>query len=85
MGTKRNDLETVVAQAIQAYANVITKQVAEIIYDDPHQWGDRPCNTCNAISRLLQLPFGCDRYRQQGKYAERADYALEFYPEKKEE
>lgn len=28
---------------------------------DPHTYGQRPCETCRAVSRALGMPFGCVR------------------------
>lgn len=46
--------------------------VADLIYSDPHRWSERGCPTCRAISAIIGLPFGCDRYRAE-KAAKRAE------------
>ena len=38
-----------------------------LLQADPHQWGDRSCPTCTAISAIIGKPFGCDQYRQRLK------------------
>jgi hypothetical protein len=41
---------------------------------DPHQWSNRPCPTCRAISGLVGRKFGCYLY------AERIGNVQEVHP-----
>ena len=41
------------------------KAVLELLYKDPHQWSERPCPTCTAISALVGEPFGCTRFAKE--------------------
>lgn len=43
-------------------AIVITDVVSDMIYKDPHQWSERGCSTCEAISAITKKPFGCIKY-----------------------
>lgn len=38
---------------------VIAEAVARVFEVDPHQFSSRPCETCLAVSALLDRPFGC--------------------------
>ena len=53
----RNILDAAVAKA--------TEQIADLIYVDPHQWSNRPCQTCRAITAAMGKPFGCYRYQRE--------------------
>ena len=33
--------------------------LARLLESDPHQYGPRPCQTCTAVSAILERPFGC--------------------------
>lgn len=44
---------------IQAAARVLLNTVIDLIEGDPHQFGTRPCQTCRAISSIIDEPFGC--------------------------
>ena len=46
-------------------AGRIMKAVTDLIYEDPHDWSNRPCQTCKVITSLIGEPFGCTRYRVQ--------------------
>lgn len=36
---------------------------------DPHQFGTRPCPTCNTITNLIGRPFGCNaRHEPSAEY-----------------
>lgn len=46
-------------QVIQAAALVLMRSALELIQNDPHQWSERGCQTCRAVSTILREPFGC--------------------------
>lgn len=46
---------------------LLAQVVADLVYVDPHDWSNRPCATCRAVSAIIDRPFGCDRYRQEGR------------------
>lgn len=48
-------------QIVKAAANVLLESVADIIDEDPHMWGTRPCSTCKFVSTIVGRPFGCTR------------------------
>jgi hypothetical protein len=52
------DLEDRVA----ALERVFPDQVLDLIYHDTHQWSERPCPTCQSITRIVGRPFGCVRF-----------------------
>lgn len=52
-------------EAVLAAARAITKVALDMIYVDSHSWSTRPCTTCRAVSTLVGIPFGCDRYRAE--------------------
>ncbi len=54
-----------IEKMIKACANVLLDTIATAIYADPHQWSDRPCETCKAITGILDKPFGCYRYQEK--------------------
>jgi hypothetical protein len=53
--------------AVLLAARAITKAALDMFYVDPHQWSTRPCQTCSAVSALTGAPFGCERYKQDGR------------------
>ena len=57
---KRDELTQ---QAVKAAVGVIMGSVVETIGVDGHQWSDRPCQTCKAVSGLIGRPFGCYWYQ----------------------
>lgn len=52
-------------ECVLAAARAITAVACDMIYADSHSWSTRPCSTCRAVSTLIGLPFGCDRYRAE--------------------
>lgn len=34
-----------------------------LLYADPHQWSERPCQTCHSITVITGVEFGCTKYR----------------------
>lgn len=50
-------------QRIRALEQVLPAAVLDLLYADPHQWSERGCATCRAITQLVGQPFGCDRFR----------------------
>lgn len=35
-----------------------------LIQSVPHQWSERPCQTCSTITGISGIKFGCDFYRE---------------------
>ncbi len=56
-----------VEQAIRSALSIIMDAVIETIGVDGHQWSDRPCQTCQAVSSLIGKPYGCYWYQEQRK------------------
>jgi len=54
-------------QLIRACARTTFRPVLRLIYEDPHQWSDRPCATCRTITSLLGEKFGCYIYHEENK------------------
>jgi hypothetical protein len=52
-------------ELIRAAAKMLMSAVLQTIQADPHQWSDRPCATCRAVSGLAGQKFGCELYAQQ--------------------
>ena len=52
-------------QLIKTCARVIAGAALRLIQKDPHQWSTRPCSTCETITNLLDMPFGCVLYRKE--------------------
>lgn len=50
---------------VQQAVKILLRPVADLIYRDPHQWSQRPCATCRAVTSIIGEPFGCDRYRKE--------------------
>ncbi len=44
--------------------------ILNLIQADPHQWSDRPCPTCRAISTLAGRPFGCSALARMRRVAD---------------
>ena len=62
-------------QTDEVLAAAVKRQLGVILWilqDDPHQWSTRPCPTCETISQLAGLSFGCVRKRE-AENAQRAD------------
>ncbi len=56
-------------QAVRVSVGIIMDSVVEIIALDGHQWSDRPCQTCRAVTGLIGRPFGCYWYQAKKKQA----------------
>jgi len=52
---------------IKAAVGIIMDAVVETIGADGHQWSDRPCQTCLAVTSLIGRPFGCYWYQEKLK------------------
>ncbi len=50
---------------IKAAASVLIDAVLSILQDDPHQWSDRPCETCRNIGSIVGKPFGCYEFQRR--------------------
>ena len=58
---KMEDAE--IKQMVRVQVDIIMDAVVETIGIDGHQWSDRPCQTCKAVSGLINRPFGCYWYQ----------------------
>ena len=56
-----NDVEDIMKTGMFIFVNSVLRQ----LQDDPHQWSDRPCPTCCAVSAIVHKPFGCYEYQRQ--------------------
>lgn len=54
--------EPTIDEAIRSAARILMSAVLRTLQADPHQWSERPCQTCRAISALAGMPFGCYEY-----------------------
>jgi len=54
---------------VAALEALLPSAVLDLIQGDPHQWSNRPCPTCQPISKMIGRPFGC--YRFQAEQAKR--------------
>ena len=52
-------------EIIQAAVQLIIDPVLRLLQEDPHQWSERPCPTCRAISSLIGKKFGCYLYAER--------------------
>lgn len=60
-----NEIASLGPIPIDASGNqVVAEVVARLFESDPHQFGSRPCATCNQVSTVLGRPFGCQRKRE---------------------
>lgn len=50
---------------IRAAANIVLDTALRLIQADPHQWSERGCSTCRAVTQLAGSPFGCVLYARQ--------------------
>ncbi len=51
----------------------VLEEVLDLLQQDPHQWSERPCPTCRAISQLASRDFGCSLWAiQVGKLRKEA-------------
>ena len=46
---------------VRKTAQEVVKISFDLLYVDPHNWSKRPCQTCQAISQLTGIDFGCIR------------------------
>jgi hypothetical protein len=51
--------------AIQSAAYVLAEAALSVIQADPHQWSERPCQTCKAVGAIFGKAFGCYLYAHQ--------------------
>ena len=47
---------------LKASINVFIESILRIVQNDPHQWSNRPCESCRTISSIIDKPFGCYKY-----------------------
>jgi hypothetical protein len=52
-------------EIIQAALRVFLKIALDLIQSDPHQWSNRPCQTCKAVSAIVGRPFGCYEFQRE--------------------
>jgi len=50
---------------VKAASNILMDAVLDIIQNDPHQWSNRPCESCRTISGIIGKPFGCYEYQEK--------------------
>ena len=75
MGNKMRD--TLIADrtlSLQAHTRAFMRPIADLLYEDTHYWGARPCPTCRTITSLIGEPFGCIRFAiNKGHQQEQGD------------
>ena len=54
-----------IKQMIRVASAILMDAVLDIIQRDSHQWSNRPCESCRAISGIIGRPFGCYEYQRQ--------------------
>ena len=54
-----------VRRVIQSTMEIFMNAALNLIQADPHQWSERPCSTCRAVSELANKPFGCCAYAKK--------------------
>jgi len=54
-----------IEEVIQAACRVFMKAALELIQADPHQWSNRPCQTCRAVGAMLGRTFGCYEFAKR--------------------
>lgn len=52
---------------IKVTVYILMEAVLNLIQKDPHQWSDRPCETCRTITHIIGNEFGCYLYQKQNK------------------
>lgn len=60
-------IEDNLKETIKAAAGVLLDAITDAVFKDPHQWSDRPCETCRVISVIVNKPFGCYKYQERKK------------------
>jgi hypothetical protein len=50
-----------IEKTIKSVAGLVLDPVLRLWESDPHQFSERPCQTCRSISALVRRPFGCER------------------------
>ena len=48
-----------IEQIIRLATRFLSKVALELIEADPHEWSRDKCQTCKAVSKIIDLPFGC--------------------------
>jgi hypothetical protein len=49
-------------EAIKMAVRIVLGASLDLIQADPHQWSERPCSTCSAVTAITGQNFGCVRY-----------------------
>ena len=50
---------------IKAAARVLVGAVLDLLQEDNHNWSERGCGTCRAISSIVGRPFGCYEFARR--------------------
>lgn len=50
---------------LAAAARELLNAALDVLQVDGHQWSNRPCQTCRAVSAIAKRPFGCELIRKQ--------------------
>ena len=64
---RNNNSDVGVEQVVKIAVGIIMDSVIAVIALDGHQWSDRPCQTCRAVTGLIGKPFGCYWYQAKKK------------------
>lgn len=59
------DMVVTVDAAAKAAARALMSAVLDTLQADPHQWSERPCPTCRAVSALAGRDFGCQLFAKK--------------------
>ena len=54
-------------QIVRVQVGLVMDSVIAVIGIDGHQWSDRPCQTCLAVTGLIGRPYGCYWYQAKKK------------------
>lgn len=57
------------AQGQERPCRELAEAVARVFERDPHSWSNRGCQTCKAVSAILDRDFGCVAYAKAGRSA----------------
>jgi hypothetical protein len=54
-------------EEVSAAVEILLHPVLRLLQNDPHQWSTRPCATCQAVSSIVNRPFGCVLFAKNKK------------------
>lgn len=60
------ELEATQTEAVTLAARALMGPLLDLLEADSHQFSERPCSTCQAISALAARPWGCVLMRKLG-------------------